>query len=204
VTVAKKLLVKRNTECSLDYARITERKMGSDSAFGEPFYKENERDFPEDFKHENGNYECKCSYCGLTFIGHKRRVICRVCEMKGSKEMKFDNDRVKTFKDAIKGTVATKEYGYLANTIEELKSLVTNNTNLPVQLLYIEMDNCFVTRDILYHDQKFQYFYPIHKKYIYIITSNLGFTEKILASTMLEALSMRDDEGEVVSCVRSK
>lgn len=37
------------------------------------------RDFPEDFKHENGNYYCKCSYCYQEFRGHKRRVVCKQC-----------------------------------------------------------------------------------------------------------------------------
>ena len=38
-----------------------------------------DRDWPEDFDHENGNYECKCLTCGNMFRGHKRRVICKVC-----------------------------------------------------------------------------------------------------------------------------
>lgn len=36
-------------------------------------------DWPEDFEHENGRYQCKCSACGETFIGHKRRVVCKAC-----------------------------------------------------------------------------------------------------------------------------
>jgi hypothetical protein len=42
--------------------------------FGDP-----ERDWTEDFSHENGNYSCRCFQCGLTFVGHKRRVQCRKC-----------------------------------------------------------------------------------------------------------------------------
>ena len=38
-----------------------------------------ERDWPEDFSHENGNYECRCYSCKNTFVGHKRRVTCRLC-----------------------------------------------------------------------------------------------------------------------------
>lgn len=37
------------------------------------------KDWGEDFPHENGNYECRCAYCGHSFIGHKRRVVCREC-----------------------------------------------------------------------------------------------------------------------------
>lgn len=38
-----------------------------------------ERNWTEDFSHENGNYECICCECGHRFMGHKRRVICREC-----------------------------------------------------------------------------------------------------------------------------
>lgn len=31
----------------------------------------------DDFTH--GNYECSCAQCGSRFIGHKRRVICKLC-----------------------------------------------------------------------------------------------------------------------------
>ena len=38
-----------------------------------------ERSWPEDMTHENGNYVCHCAHCQHDFIGHKRRVCCRVC-----------------------------------------------------------------------------------------------------------------------------
>ncbi len=37
------------------------------------------RDWKEDFKHENGNYKCNCGKCGNHFYGHKRRVRCKLC-----------------------------------------------------------------------------------------------------------------------------
>lgn len=37
------------------------------------------RDWPEDHEHENGNYYNTCRECGEAFIGHKRRISCRVC-----------------------------------------------------------------------------------------------------------------------------
>lgn len=40
---------------------------------------ENSRDWPEDAKHENGRYFCRCCICNEVFIGHKRRVVCREC-----------------------------------------------------------------------------------------------------------------------------
>ena len=38
------------------------------------------RDWSEDFKHENGNYQNKCVNCEKWFIGHKRRIVCKVCD----------------------------------------------------------------------------------------------------------------------------
>jgi hypothetical protein len=34
-------------------------------------------DFPEDFGHENGKYINICCVCHRTFVGHKRRVVCK-------------------------------------------------------------------------------------------------------------------------------
>lgn len=33
----------------------------------------------EDFPEENGNYQNSCAMCGEMFLGHKRRVVCRIC-----------------------------------------------------------------------------------------------------------------------------
>lgn len=43
-----------------------------------------QRSFPEDAGHENGQYQCSCTFCAKVFIGHKRRVACKVCESIGS------------------------------------------------------------------------------------------------------------------------
>ena len=32
-----------------------------------------DKDWSEDFEHENGCYNCECHACGETFMGHKRR-----------------------------------------------------------------------------------------------------------------------------------
>ena len=37
------------------------------------------RDWTEDAGHENGRYNCVCVKCNNVFIGHKRRVMCKVC-----------------------------------------------------------------------------------------------------------------------------
>lgn len=38
-----------------------------------------EGNWTEDFPHENGNYQNKCRECGNEFLGHKRRVVCKLC-----------------------------------------------------------------------------------------------------------------------------
>lgn len=42
-----------------------------------------ECDWPEDASHENGGYQNQCHGCGLLFVGHKRRTICKVCARHG-------------------------------------------------------------------------------------------------------------------------
>ncbi len=41
-----------------------------------------ERSWPQDFHLENGHYECICADCGGHFYGRKRRVLCRVCDVR--------------------------------------------------------------------------------------------------------------------------
>ena len=48
----------------------------TDNALHDP---KHPRNWSEDFSHENGNYFCRCIECKKMFIGHKRRVICKVC-----------------------------------------------------------------------------------------------------------------------------
>jgi hypothetical protein len=38
-----------------------------------------DRNWKEDFHLENGNYMNKCMCCSEIFLGHKRRVVCRLC-----------------------------------------------------------------------------------------------------------------------------
>ena len=42
------------------------------------------RDWPEDFPHENGQYMNTCHVCKNTFIGHKHRVVCKVCKVRNN------------------------------------------------------------------------------------------------------------------------
>lgn len=41
-----------------------------------------QRDWPEDFHLENGNYYNTCCHCGESFMGYKRRVVCKLCHNK--------------------------------------------------------------------------------------------------------------------------
>ena len=51
-------------------------------------------DWLEDLQIENGNYACECSICGQRFIGHKRRVVCKVCAEEKVEVLKFEYDRL--------------------------------------------------------------------------------------------------------------
>jgi hypothetical protein len=41
--------------------------------------KGSERDWPEDFLHENGLYECYCARCEKNFLGREQRLLCKCC-----------------------------------------------------------------------------------------------------------------------------
>ena len=47
-----------------------------------------ERGWPEDSHLENGNYINQCTHCGHTFVGHKRRVFCKLCSVAEAPEKK--------------------------------------------------------------------------------------------------------------------
>ncbi len=38
-----------------------------------------DRDWPEDFNNENGNYSNRCMLCGFDFVGNKGRLVCKYC-----------------------------------------------------------------------------------------------------------------------------
>jgi hypothetical protein len=52
--------------------------------------KDNNRDWLEDYKYNNGNYFNVCRVCELDFMGHKRRVFCKVCQVKLDRENKLN------------------------------------------------------------------------------------------------------------------
>lgn len=49
------------------------------------------RDWTEDSPHENGNYVCRCVTCKQNFIGHKRRVQCKLCAVQDAPEVVREN-----------------------------------------------------------------------------------------------------------------
>ncbi len=48
----------------------------------QPSLFENDRNWVEDFSHENGNYSNICIRCNNEFLGHKRRIVCKNCSNK--------------------------------------------------------------------------------------------------------------------------
>jgi len=40
---------------------------------------EDSRNWTEDYCLENGKYYNRCSECGETFLGYKRRRVCKLC-----------------------------------------------------------------------------------------------------------------------------
>jgi len=46
-------------------------------SLGEFYY--SPRNWNEDEQYENGNYICECTTCGRQFLGHKRRITCKLC-----------------------------------------------------------------------------------------------------------------------------
>ena len=56
------------------YNYSTEKRLMTNS-----LYEDEGRDWKEDFQHDNGQYFNTCRGCRHTFIGHKRRMICKKC-----------------------------------------------------------------------------------------------------------------------------
>jgi hypothetical protein len=46
----------------------------------DPFETHPDRNFPEDYSQENGNYINKCKDCEMFFRGNKHRIWCKICE----------------------------------------------------------------------------------------------------------------------------
>lgn len=72
-----------------------------------------EKDWPEDFSHENGMYYCRCVSCKELFIGYKRRVVCREC----SEEM--PKTRTSNTSNPIDFPKETERYDVVIDTLQK-------------------------------------------------------------------------------------
>ena len=52
-----------------------------------------EKDWQEDWHHENGQYYCRCVHCKEQFIGYKRRVVCKECSTNLEKASTMMSDK---------------------------------------------------------------------------------------------------------------
>ena len=50
------------------------------------------KSWTEDFFQENGSYLCNCMVCKEQFMGHKRRVVCKVCSDAAWYDVQGDKD----------------------------------------------------------------------------------------------------------------
>lgn len=60
-----------------------------------------ERDWPEDFPHDNGNYVCKCSICHRHFFGYKRRLVCKICSVPNDLDVCTCGDHRRDHQDGV-------------------------------------------------------------------------------------------------------
>jgi len=67
------------------------------------------RDWPEDAEHENGQYFCACSVCKETFIGYKRRRLCKLCSAKEAPIMQTCNMDERTNEEKLRDRIASLE-----------------------------------------------------------------------------------------------
>lgn len=68
------------------------------------------RDWPEDAVSDpdNGAYNCQCIVCKLSFIGHKRRLICKICHEKDIEETQKRGDWLTTHNAPIDWVILTE------------------------------------------------------------------------------------------------
>lgn len=83
VTGNQCLLTARFNESNEVLKHAFEKQAVAAGSFASLFYENqidsDKRNWIEDFPHENGNYVNKCSICSNQFIGHKHRVVCKLC-----------------------------------------------------------------------------------------------------------------------------
>lgn len=73
------------------------------------------RDWPEDFVHENGKYQNRCSTCLESFMGYKRRITCKLCADSAKAEP------VTSEGGSVPAQAGSKADEKIANTLRDVK-----------------------------------------------------------------------------------
>lgn len=74
----------------------------------------------EDYPHDNGMYTNRCFKCWNLFVGHKRRRICKVCDVPVEPE-------VKTELTQDEKSVLLQKIMHIADEIEEIRKQIKGN-----------------------------------------------------------------------------
>jgi hypothetical protein len=59
--------------------RLARHRKAAQDFLGAAIANAGPRDWPEDFKHDNGQYLNTCCGCNQIFTGYKRRIECKLC-----------------------------------------------------------------------------------------------------------------------------
>lgn len=82
------------------------------------------RDWLEDAAHENGKYQNTCRDCKQTFIGHKRRFLCRICQLAAEFKVELDDLQLKMLD--LPNLALTDEYEFVEAKVEALRRSLRN------------------------------------------------------------------------------
>ena len=83
-------------------------------------------DWPEDFPDENGSYLGKCFQCGNGFIGHKHRMICKLCDDANKRKWDAMTEEEKTAARIKMAQAAADIFGRLNQGVEGLTAAKEN------------------------------------------------------------------------------
>ena len=92
------------------------------------------QDFPEDAAGENGNYWNECIECGRMFIGHKRRIVCKLCARPAPTDEKALREAAGAFLKDMETLVSSPELLREALRLAELGQPLTLTDQLSTRL----------------------------------------------------------------------
>ena len=99
-------------------------------------------DWVEDFPHENGNYTNQCCHCKKEFIGHKRRVVCKMCDMNSDLVKEAEAHlKLKLHEDKVGAHMMRSLIGQLDAKDKEIKTWVTINGGNSAQNIALSLEN---------------------------------------------------------------